>query len=168
MKDNFEESDMTKRPMGPYTVRDNLSVNLPKPQPEETSNSYVKFSSSSGIGPFTRIDNSKAVNTKLIDYIKEINAKESMKDFYNRRKLRSFEREDNSQKFQRRMLYYPGKIYNCFNFLQQNLYCLNFRKSIHIEELECNIYRIYYISNFLLKSNPETSFITALIANSTS
>lgn len=96
--------------MGPFTVRDNLAANLPKPQREEPSNGYVKFSSSSGIGPFTRADNSKAVNTKLIDYIKEINAKESMKDYYNRRKLRSYDgQQDNNQQFQRRILYYPGR-----------------------------------------------------------
>lgn len=110
VRDNFQKSDITKEPMGPFTVKDNLGVNLPKPVPEESSNSYVRFSTSSGIGPFTRADNSKAVNTKLIDYIKEINAKESMKDYYNRRKLRSYDQpQDNTQQFQRRMLYYPGK-----------------------------------------------------------
>lgn len=109
VKDNFHETHAPNQPLGPFTVRDNLATNLPKPPPEEPSNSYVKFSSSSGIGPFTRADNSKAVNTKLIDYIKEINTKESMKDYFNRRKLRSYDRQDNTQQFQRRMLYYPGK-----------------------------------------------------------
>lgn len=109
VRDNFQKSDSSNQPLGPFTVRDNQGVNLPKPEPEESSSSYVRFSSASGIGPFTRADNSKAVNTKLIDYIKEINAKESMKDYYNRRKLRSYDQQDNSQQFQRRMLYYPGK-----------------------------------------------------------
>lgn len=109
VRDNLEDSKKPSQPLGPFTVRDNLAVNLPKPLPEESSNNYVKFSSSAGIGPFTRADNSKAVNTKLIDYIKEINEKESMKDYYNRRKLRSYDYQDNTQQFQRRMLYYPGK-----------------------------------------------------------
>nr|XP_023029903.1 uncharacterized protein LOC111517848 [Leptinotarsa decemlineata] len=106
--DNLKPVESDKKPMGPFSVRDNKDVKAPKP--EEETKSYVRFSSSGqGVGPFTKADNSKATDSKLIDYIREINAKESSKDYFNRRKLRSYEQEHNPQQFQRRMLYYPGE-----------------------------------------------------------
>lgn len=120
INDNLQNSDKSSQSLGPFTVKDNLANNVPRPQLDEPSNSYVRFSSSSGIGPFTRADNSKAANTKLIDYIKEINAKESMKDYYNTRKLRSYDQNYDHTQFQRRMLYYPGK-YVIRNFIYSNI-----------------------------------------------
>ncbi|KAG5897156.1 hypothetical protein JTB14_020885 [Gonioctena quinquepunctata] len=106
--DNFKPPESDREPQGPFTVRDNKAGEAPRLEAEETK-SYVRFAGS-GVGPFTKADNSRATGTKLIDYIREINAKESTKEYFNRRKYRSYnEEEHNPQKFQRRMLYYPGE-----------------------------------------------------------
>lgn len=98
-QDNYK--DESQNSFGPFTVKDNLPGEKPK-QNED----YVRFNSQSGIGPFTKADNAKLTSSKLIDYIKEINAKESKRDYFARRKYRSY--DDNSQ-MQRRMLQYPGQ-----------------------------------------------------------
>lgn len=106
MDDNFKKTDIEKQIGGPFFVKDNYHSDTLKPKVPKT---FVKLSSSS-VGPFTRADNSETTNTKLIDYIKEINAKELERDYYNKRKFRSYDQQqDSSQQFQRRMLYYPGK-----------------------------------------------------------
>ncbi|EFA01737.2 hypothetical protein TcasGA2_TC007333 [Tribolium castaneum] len=99
-QDNYKSED-NHNSFGPFTVKDNLPAEKPK-QNED----YVRFNSQSGIGPFTKADNAKITSSKLIDYIKEINAKESKRDYFARRKYRSY--DDNTQ-MQRRMLQYPGQ-----------------------------------------------------------
>lgn len=116
-EDNFKKPEGRKDSLGPFTVKDNLEIDQQKDNPT----SYVRFTSSSGIGPFTKDDNSRNTNAKLIDYIKEINAKESTKDYYGRRQYRSYEYDTNPQQLQRRMLYYPGKS-NCYLMII-NLIC---------------------------------------------
>nr|CAH7753556.1 unnamed protein product [Callosobruchus chinensis] len=102
-EDNFKSSEAQERThsMGPFTVQDNK-------EPDDNAKSFVKFSSS-GVGPFSKSDNSRVSGTKLIDYIREINAKESVKDYFNRRQYRSYDQQDNPQQFQRRMLHYGGE-----------------------------------------------------------
>lgn len=108
-EDNFKQPETSPKPLGPFTVKDNLQGGKSNHEKNEEEKRFVKVAISSGIGPFTKADNSKAVDTKLIDYIKEINAQESRKDYFNRRTYRSYDQQDNSQQFQRRMLYYPGE-----------------------------------------------------------
>ncbi|XP_018579642.1 uncharacterized protein LOC108917495 [Anoplophora glabripennis] len=108
-EDNFKKPETIQKPLGPFTVRDNIDEGKPNQEKREEDKRFVKITSASGIGPFTKADNSRAVDTKLIDYIKEINAQESKKDYFNRRMYRSYEQQDNNQQFQRRMLYYPGE-----------------------------------------------------------
>lgn len=98
--DNFKPEEPKNVPLGPFTVKDNIAV--------QNQDHFVQISSSTGIGPFTRTDNSKSVNTKLMDYIREINAKESKKDYFSRR-YRSFSDNETPQQMQRRMLHYPGQ-----------------------------------------------------------
>ncbi|KAJ8976832.1 hypothetical protein NQ317_011828 [Molorchus minor] len=105
VEDNYYKgSESEKVASGSFTVQDAPEN---KPTQDLQENKHITFGSS-GIGPFTKADNSRAVETKLIDYIKEINAKESKKDYFNGRKYRSYD-QDNSQQFQRRMLHYPGE-----------------------------------------------------------
>lgn len=105
-EDNFKPEKPKEGPIGPFSVKDNLSQNTNGGY-EEPKKDYIKFSSS-GTGPYTKADNVRLSGGKLIDYIKEINAKESKKDYFTRRKYRSYE-GDNSQQMQRRMLQYPGQ-----------------------------------------------------------
>ncbi|RZC41420.1 uncharacterized protein BDFB_004063, partial [Asbolus verrucosus] len=100
-QDNYKTEEPQTSSFGPFSVKDNLPGEKPK-QNED----YVRFNTRSGIGPFTKADNGKITNSKLIDYIKEINAKERKRDYFARRKYRSY--EDNIQ-MQRRMLQYPGQ-----------------------------------------------------------
>jgi hypothetical protein len=100
-QDNYKSEETQSSSFGPFTVKDNLPGEKPK-QNED----YVRFNSQSGIGPFTKADNAKITNSKLIDYIKEINAKESKRDYFARRRYRSY---DENTQMQRRMLQYPGQ-----------------------------------------------------------
>lgn len=104
-EDNFK-SDTNKKqlPIGPFSVKDNLGLEVP-PQNEDTYHSSV-VTSKGGVGPFTASDNGKISNSKLIDYIKAINEQEAKRDYFGSRRYRSYE-QDNAQ-VQRRMLQYPG------------------------------------------------------------
>ncbi|KAF5308913.1 hypothetical protein FQR65_LT00613 [Abscondita terminalis] len=98
--DNYEKSNQKNDlPFGPFTVKDNKQLDTPT---EHTH--YVKFSSSEGLGPYSIADNSK----KLIDYIREINAKELKRDYFLRRKLRSY--DEQQPQIQRRMLEYNAGV----------------------------------------------------------
>lgn len=91
--DNFKnEHDRKQLPVGPFSIQDNK---------EATKNV--------GVGPFTKADNVKfPSNSKLIDYIKEINAQEPKRDYFSTtRKYRSYE----VPSMQRRMLQNPGNVY---------------------------------------------------------
>ncbi|KAB0800171.1 hypothetical protein PPYR_08051 [Photinus pyralis] len=97
-EDNYQESDDGSASFGPFSVKDNKEF-------EKVGNSgLIKFSSSEGLGPYTVADNSK----RLIDYIKEINAKEAKRDYFTRRKLRSYDSAEYQPQLQRRMLEYAG------------------------------------------------------------
>lgn len=82
--DNFQE----QTPFGPFSIEDNRDNN--------------------GVGPFTKSDNFKTPNSKLIDYIKEINSQEPKRDYFSStRRYRSYE----VPSMQRRMLQNPGNVY---------------------------------------------------------
>lgn len=112
-EDNFEPKD------GPFTKMDNLKFEISDAGPYMTSdnptysykqkkdNYYLK----SGYGPFTKADNSKVANSKLIEYIKQINEQESKRDYFSGRssKIRGGDSEYSESHIQRRMLQHPGE-----------------------------------------------------------
>lgn len=97
--------------IGPFSVEDNRATDT---QPRHDQQQ-------SGIGPFTIFDNSKAVGSKLIAYIKQINEQESRRDYFARRSSRYFDTSERSlhpqhpqhqpesRQIQRRMLQSPGE-----------------------------------------------------------
>lgn len=107
------------RSIGPFTTTDNYT-----PNKEEANNKNIgPFSvednrhesqrHETGFGPFTIFDNTKAVGSKLIAYIKHINEQESRRDYFARRSSRYIENGRASQRpeapqIQRRMLQSPG------------------------------------------------------------
>ncbi|KAH9644734.1 hypothetical protein HF086_003839 [Spodoptera exigua] len=121
-EDNFEPKD------GPFTKFDNLKYDASESGPYLTSdnptysykqkkdNYYLK----SGYGPFTKADNSKVANSKLIEYIKQINEQESKRDYFSGRSSRSHngDMEFAESHIQRRMLQHPGEV----NFPNSALY----------------------------------------------
>lgn len=94
--DNFKKEPEKKQlPLGPFSIQDNKEVGK----------------SEGSFGPFTKADNTKLANSKLIDYIKEINAQEAKRDYFSStRKYRSYESQE-APPMQRRMLQYPGSVY---------------------------------------------------------
>ncbi|KAG6454261.1 hypothetical protein O3G_MSEX008590 [Manduca sexta] len=96
----FEVSDS----MGPYLTSDNPAFAYK----QKKDNHYMK----SGYGPFTKADNSKVANSKLIEYIKQINEQESKRDYFSGRSSRSHngDMEYGESHIQRRMLQYPGEV----------------------------------------------------------
>lgn len=101
-QDNYNpEKPQQHQNYGPFSIRDNL----PGEKPKENQD-YVRFHTHSSFGPFTKADNTKNSNAKLIDYIKEINAKESNKNYFGGRRYRSY---DEKVQMQRRMLQNPGQ-----------------------------------------------------------
>lgn len=115
-EDNFEQKD------GPFTKFDNLKFDADDViDPYMTSdnpsfiykhkkdNHYIK----SGYGPFTKADNSKVANSKLIEYIKQINEQESKRDYFSGRSSRAHnggDMEYSESHIQRRMLQHPGEV----------------------------------------------------------
>ncbi|XP_021181090.3 uncharacterized protein LOC110369842 [Helicoverpa armigera] len=113
-EDNFEPKD------GPFTKFDNIkfeasdsgpyltSDNTPYSYKQKKDNYYLK----SGYGPFTKADNSKVANSKLIEYIKQINEQESKRDYFSGRSSRSHngDMEFAESHIQRRMLQHPGEV----------------------------------------------------------
>lgn len=102
--------------IGPFSVEDNRAA--------ETQPRHDQQQQQSGIGPFTIFDNSKAVGSKLIAYIKQINEQESRRDYFARRSSRYIDtserslhpqhhqqhhQQPESRQIQRRMLQSPGE-----------------------------------------------------------
>lgn len=85
---------------GPFTIKDNQPI---KTLQNNEENGYVKFNDNQSVGPFTVADNIRTDNSDLLNYLKEINAEESRKNYYSRRRLRSYDKE-NAPQMQRRML----------------------------------------------------------------
>lgn len=106
--DNFDfntPENQQPHAQGPFSVRDNAAPATPKQDEARGEGSYI-VTSKGGLGPFSKFDNGKISNSKLIDYIKEINAQESKRDYFSGRKYRSY--DSPSAQAQRRMLQYPG------------------------------------------------------------
>lgn len=95
----FEPSDS-----GPYVASDNPTYSYK----QKKDNYYLK----SGYGPFTKADNSKVANSKLIEYIKQINEQESKRDYFSGRSSRAHngDMEFAESHIQRRMLQHPGEV----------------------------------------------------------
>lgn len=113
-EDNFEPKD------GPFTKFDNLKFEAsdsagPYLTSDNPTYSYKQKKDSyylkSGYGPFTKADNSKVANSKLIEYIKQINEQESKRDYFSGRSSRSHNGDlDYAEShIQRRMLQHPGE-----------------------------------------------------------
>lgn len=94
--DNFAYTGNRGPGIGPFTV-DEIK------NPQRTT--FVRFSDSN-FGPFTKDDNSRFANAKLIDYIKKINEQESKRDYFTGRRYN--EQPIDSHLIQRRMLQYQG------------------------------------------------------------
>ncbi|KAF7287204.1 hypothetical protein GWI33_002025 [Rhynchophorus ferrugineus] len=92
-QDNYKKAKETAGSIGPFTVKDNIQTD-DEDRTDEDVAKYVKFSSSRGLGPFTKEDNKLASKIKFIDYIKEINDKEVKKAQSHQRKYRSYDRSD--------------------------------------------------------------------------
>lgn len=95
----FEASDS-----GPYMTSDNSNFAYK----QKKDNYYLK----SGYGPFTKADNSKVANSKLIEYIKQINDQELKRDYFSGRSSRSHggDMDYAESHIQRRMLLHPGDV----------------------------------------------------------
>ncbi|XP_018322414.1 uncharacterized protein LOC108735092 [Agrilus planipennis] len=90
--------------IGPFSVEDNKYIeNFPL-----NKKGFVKFESSEGLGPFTKTDNAGTANSKLIEYIKEINAEEARRKYLTGRRQSVASNSDNGHIIQRRMLQNPG------------------------------------------------------------
>lgn len=115
-KENVDKS----RSIGPFTTTDNYTP----PNKDGASNpkSIGPFSvednrqesqrHDSGFGPFTIFDNTRAVGSKLIAYIKHINEQESRRDYFARRSSRNYDsvraQRPDAPQIQRRMLQSAG------------------------------------------------------------
>lgn len=97
-EDNFNNQNRERNSWGPFTVKDNKVDEKPV---ENHNNRYIRFNNHDGFGPFTKADNSQ-----LYEYIKEINEQES-KRTTSGRKYRSYETNSPPQ-MQRRMLQNTG------------------------------------------------------------
>ncbi|KAL4705805.1 hypothetical protein ACJJTC_016399 [Scirpophaga incertulas] len=111
--DNFEHKD------GPFTKFDNLKHDT------DSANADIDIYTNdpsfgqqqrldklkSGYGPFTKADNSKVANSKLIEYIKQINDQEAKRDYFSGRSSRAHtgDIEYAESHIQRRMLQHPGE-----------------------------------------------------------
>lgn len=111
--DNFEPKD------GPFTKFDNLKYDADVIQDFDIYASSPSFvhkqrldKLKSGYGPFTKADNSKVANSKLIEYIKQINDQELKRDYFSGRSSRAHngDLEYAESHIQRRMLQHPGEV----------------------------------------------------------
>ncbi|GBP76255.1 hypothetical protein EVAR_60804_1 [Eumeta japonica] len=113
-EDNFDQKD------GPFTKYDNLKYdagdNFGGPYMTSDNPTYAyKFTKDDiyakpGYGPFTKADNSKIANLKLIEYIKQINEQEVKRDYFSGRSSRAHDLEYAESHIQRRMLQHPGEV----------------------------------------------------------
>lgn len=111
-----ESTDEEGKSIGPFTTADNYAIttsNGPGIGPftiddvkQPNRGNYVRFSPDSNFGPFTKVDNARFANSKLIDYIKKINEQESKRDYFTGRRYN--EEQTDSHQIQRRMLQYNG------------------------------------------------------------
>lgn len=125
-----KDSVVKPQSIGPFTTTDNYT---PTKNDESKSKSIGPFSVEdnrqesqrhvSGFGPFTIFDNTRAVGSKLIAYIKHINEQESRRDYFARRSSRYYDngraQQSESPQIQRRMLqstsnavYAPSLMYS--------------------------------------------------------
>ncbi|KPJ17308.1 hypothetical protein RR48_08799 [Papilio machaon] len=113
-EDNFKHKD------GPFTKFDNVKFeaddaigsyainNSPNYAYKQKKDSHYQ---KSNYGPFTKADNSKVANSKLIEYIKQINEQESKRDYFSGRSSRAHGDLDYAENhIQRRMLQHPGDV----------------------------------------------------------
>ncbi|KAJ2937489.1 hypothetical protein O0L34_g17533 [Tuta absoluta] len=122
--DNFEQKD------GPFTKFDNLKFETDDAiDPYQSSDNAFVFKhnkkdshySKPSYGPFTKADNSKVANSKLIEYIKQINEQEAKRDYFSGRSSRVHNGDDmeySESHIQRRMLQHPGEV----NFPNSQMY----------------------------------------------
>lgn len=114
-EDNFEPKD------GPFTKYDNIkydsgdNFNGPYMTSDNPTYAYKQKKENylrPGYGPYTKTDNSKTTNTKLIEYIKQINDQEAKRDYFSGRSSRahSGDLEYAESHIQRRMLQHPGEV----------------------------------------------------------
>uniref|UniRef100_A0A6P7FLA4 Uncharacterized protein LOC114328957 n=1 Tax=Diabrotica virgifera virgifera TaxID=50390 RepID=A0A6P7FLA4_DIAVI len=104
-EDNFKPpGTINKNSFGPFTVKDNDDLDE---LDREKAKSFIKFSSSEQVTT-PKISNVRAVDSDLVEYIKQINSRESLKNYYSGQ----YRAKDNgaTQQFQRRMLQYPVDI----------------------------------------------------------
>ncbi|XP_053608171.1 uncharacterized protein LOC128673995 [Plodia interpunctella] len=113
--DNFEPKDgpFTKFDNIKYDYDDNIGPYMTSDNPmygyKHKKDSLLK----SGYGPFTKADNSKVANSKLIEYIKQINEQELKRDYFSGRSSRAHnggDMEYSESHIQRRMLQHPGEV----------------------------------------------------------
>lgn len=111
--DNFAVNSRVTSSIGPFTVDDNKEQTKRTTQSHEyvanvnnNPSNYYKLNPESGIGPFTKADNARIANSKLIDYIKQINEQESRRDYFASRRYKQEQAE--IPQIQRRMLQYGG------------------------------------------------------------
>lgn len=104
--DNLRREGIFQREnIGPFLTSDNPTYNI--------KNQILADSLRKGYGPFTKTDNSRVANSKLIEYIKQINDHELKRDYFGTRSSRS-EKDNNNNNvrfpdgLQRRMLHNPG------------------------------------------------------------
>lgn len=118
-----ETEEEKQKSIGPFTTADNYAFtsrsgagigpfSIDEARDRSRGN-YVRFNSESGFGPFTKDDNARFANSKLIDYIKKINEQESKRDYFSGRR---YEDGQNHQ-IQRRMLHYNTGAHNYPNSL---------------------------------------------------
>lgn len=101
-EDNYNNDNNNQNSWGPFTIKDNKGEEKPT---EEKRNNFIRFHHQDGYGPYTKAD-----NTQLYQYLKEINEQES-KRTTSGRKYRSYDtntNNNNSPQMQRRMLQNTG------------------------------------------------------------
>ncbi|XP_055544518.1 uncharacterized protein LOC129729742 [Wyeomyia smithii] len=103
--DNFARNDKPKS-FGPFSVVDNLRSSVRVNEAEQPQPIIMRVPVN--IGPFSRADNARVSNAKLIEYIKKINDQESRKHYYMARSPNKEIYAEQQPKIQRRMLQNPG------------------------------------------------------------
>ncbi|CAG9762510.1 unnamed protein product [Ceutorhynchus assimilis] len=162
-EDNFKSLDDKKRSsLGPFTVKDNISSESDTKK-EAKDSKFVKFSSSGGLGPFTKEDNNKmSTKIKFIDYIKEINDKEIKKQYNSPRKYRSYDQVDQSNTYTGSYLneksYNPNQNHDYYGYDSYN--------NQNNQNLESNSYESYYVQTST--QNPNSQFQRRMLTYPTS
>ncbi|XP_013194340.2 uncharacterized protein LOC106137932 [Amyelois transitella] len=112
--DNFEPKDgpFTKFDNIKYDYDDNIGPYMTSDNPTYAYKNKKESLLKSNYGPFTKADNSKVANSKLIEYIKQINEQELKRDYFSGRSSRAHngDMEYSESHIQRRMLQHPGEV----------------------------------------------------------